>query len=205
MPRPTKYQIMELPDVAQSFRWEFESIEWAETPIWLGEAGLPSGQELIEQFDWHCTSSEVPRKEANQPVEILVRGHGVRRPGIFGDQHTMSLTFFDTVDSVISAFFEAWREACWGGGTGIQQPLAQIRAEIVMNRLNQQDQPVWAYRVIGCYPEDVDPVGGELGADPNSVNPTIQLYYDTYQVGRPPGTPAEGVLGNVLGQYPPPQ
>lgn len=166
--RPTKGQVRQIGEVAQAFRWG------------ISFARQPPAVSVPENFNLQCTSTEMPKTEAGQLIDINIRGHHIQRPGIYDDTHTIALNFIETVDSQISEFLRTWREAVWSRDVGVQQPLALCTGDLILIRLDNMDNPIWKYVLKGCYIQDYEP-GGELGGDTSdALRPVLTLYYDTF-------------------------
>lgn len=167
--RPTKGQLRQIGELAQSFRWSVAFVR------------QPSGVTVPSNFNLQCSSSEIPKKEAGQSIEVNIRGHVIKRPGIYDDSHNITLEFVETIDNQISEFLRTWREAVWSTNEGVQQNLNDCTGDIQLSRLDNLDNPIWRYTLYGCYLEDYDPSGGSLGSDSEAVRPTITLYYDSFK------------------------
>jgi len=172
MARPTKSQLRALGEYASVYRWDVSFPD-----------GGPSAVEVPDNFNLLCVSTALPKKEANQLIEIKIRGHTIRRPGISDDSHQIQLMFVETVDNAISNFLSSWRDSLWHPDTGVQQPLESVTSTLLINRLDNQDNPIWKYELKGCFLEDYEAVGAELGADVEAVRPTLTLYYDSFTDG----------------------
>lgn len=166
--RALKSQVRSLTEVAQVFRW---TIAFARTP---------KSVTVPRNFNLQCTSTEIPRKEAVQGIEVNIRGHKIRRPGTVDVSHNINLTFIETIDNTITNFIYTWQESVWNYDQGVQQMLANCTGDVLLTRLDNLDNPIWQYTLLGCYPEDSDPAGSELSGESEALRPTINLYYDDY-------------------------
>lgn len=166
--RPTRGNIRQLSEVAQMFRWGLQF----HTP--------PGAVPVPDNFNLQCTGTALPKMEAGQSIEINIRGMTIKRPGTYNPSHQITLTFIETVDSAISEFLRAWREAVSNSETGAQLALSECTGDLTLTRLDNLDNPIWEYVLKGCYLEDYDPAGGELGGESEALRPTLTLYYDTF-------------------------
>jgi len=173
MARPTIEQLRGLGDFATTYQWS------------LSFALSPQAFAFSEDFNLRCLTAEVP-KVTNEPIDIRIRGHHIKQPGISDSTHTITLTFQETVDSYISTGILLWRNACQEMITGIQQSNEVVKANILLNRLDRQDNIIWSYLLRGCFLEDYDPVGGELNSDTGLITPSMTLSYD-YHIDGPSG------------------
>ena len=169
MPRPTIEQIRSVTDFAPMYRWE---IGFSQNPIVF--AGLTS-----EDLDLRCESAELP-KSTNTPIEINIRGHKIKQPGITNYQGTLPLTFIETVDSKISRLLKNWREACWEPNTGVSRPKKDLEVDVVLTRLDNEDNPIWEYTMLGCFCEDYEAGGTMDGVSSEVLKPILTLSYDYF-------------------------
>lgn len=166
--RPTKGNLRQIAEVAQTFRW---GVTFSRSP---------SAVKVPVNFNVQMISTEVPKTDAGQSIEIGIRGHTIKRPGIYDDTHNIQLTFIETIDNQMNEFLRTWRNAVWSRDTGVQLPLSECTGDLLLTRLDNLDKPIWQYTLLGCYLEDYDGVGGELGSDSEALRPTLTLYYDTF-------------------------
>lgn len=166
--RPNHADVRNIKELATTFRW---GIQFARTP---------SGLAVPANFNVQCTTSEIPRKDAMQPIEVRIRGHHIDRPGIVDSSHTITVNFIESIDNAFTLLTRDWRRMTWSDEEGIQQDMADLQADLVLSRLDNKNRPIWKYTLINCYPNDGDP-GGELGSDAEALRPTMTLYYDTFK------------------------
>ena len=165
-------QIRTLPEAAPIYRWQ---IQFDRPPAAGVVVPTP------DRYNMQCVSSAIPKRDAGSGIELIIRGHMVRLPGTYADTKTIDLTFFDTEDNIISEYLASWREAMWHYDTGRRGGSREdVTADISLIRLSNQDEPIWQYHLFGCYQEDYDPSGAELGADAEIMRPTLTLYYDFF-------------------------
>ena len=176
--RPGKVDVMErLGDPAPTHHWG------------IAFEGLPAAvREVYPDVNLHCTTTAVPRRTAGDPLAIQIRGHQFERPAAYNDEHTIDMEFIDTTDNAISTWLRAWREFMWSSRQGRRGASAYADYTCICNmaRMDNQDKPIWYYSMFGCYMRDVDPLGGQLGGDPELVRPTLTLYYDWFDDGPSP-------------------
>lgn len=171
MARPTIDQIRGIGNVTQLFRW---NLIMAQFPA--GIAAAPRSEAL----NLRAESATLPKLTGTN-TEVKIRGHKVNQPGIHNYSPSITLTFIETVDNTIHTFLKQWREICWQTRTGIQLPKSQVEAVVLLQRLNQQDVPIWEYKLIGAFLQDYEP-GGTLnneGSDP--LKPQMTLTYDLFE------------------------
>ena len=170
MPRPTIENIRGLPDFAPMYKWNVE----ISTP--------PKSVPTPPTLNFQCLSSEIPKMDDGQDIEIKIRGHNIQQPGIYDYTHSLTLKFVETIDNVMNIWFQKWREAVWQTGTGIQEMRKDTEAVLNLFRLNRQDEPIWRYEVIGCFLKGYDPSGGELdGENSEILRPELILTYHYFK------------------------
>lgn len=166
---PTHDNVRQLPDFAPLVKWEISIIN------------PPTGLIVPPNLNFQCTTAQVPKTEANQKQDVVVRGHRVYQQSLQHAEGTIQLDFVETVDNAISQFIRSWRELCWATNTGVQGERNAVEATIQMLRMNRQNVPIWEYRLIGCFLEDYDPLGGQLESDnPDVARPTMTISYDKF-------------------------
>lgn len=166
--RPTIDQVRALGQFASTYRWNMFFASYPQ----IG-AYPPS-----EALNLRCISAKVPVLSGSA-TDVTIRGHKVKQPGIFTYDGSIDLTFVETIDNLVSTFLREWREACWQTGTGIQGSKAEVEAQVILHRLNNLDQAIWEYRLIGCFLEGYSP-GGDLGEGDKILEPSIKLSYDYF-------------------------
>lgn len=170
MARPTIDQVRQMGDFLTMYRWDVT----INGP--LGVQGIPSSDKL----NFRCETSEIP-KINGQSMEINVRGHKVKQPGIYTYDNIYTLTFVETTDAVLHTFVKQWREALWATKTGISAaPKNQLQGEIILRQLDNQDKGVWEYVLRGVYIESYD-FGSLDGSASDSQKPTVTFSYDYFE------------------------
>lgn len=199
MPRPSLSDLRALPDLKTTYRWNLSFIS------------VPTGLDLPVDRDINirCESVELP-KLVGQTTQYNIRGFEVRQPGRYSYSESLTLIFLETVDNFTSLFFKTWRELVWTTdihtsvpkNLGLQNPVASslssvanvagnlaagvgVDARIRLELLNNQDEPIWEYVIIGCFPQEVDP--GQLNSESEALKTTVILSYDFFRDG-PVGT-----------------
>jgi len=170
MPRPSIDQIRSVADFTTLFRW---NLTFAKFPSAV--ASPPNTEDL----NIRCESAELPRL-TGQTIIQNVRGHQVKQSGIHNYVDSITLTFIETVDNIIHNFLKNWREAAWETKSGIAVPKNELEAIVILQRLNNQDVPIWEYKLIGAFLQDFD-LGGTLdGVTSDSLKPQMILAFDYF-------------------------
>lgn len=170
MGRPTIEQIRSLQDFATLYQWEVKA---ARTP---SAVATPSD----DAINFRAATSSLP-KATNQPIEINVRGHKIKQPGITNYDNQWTLVLYETVDSIVSRWIENWRQCCWNIRTGYQETRKDSEGDFIVTRLNRQNEPIYQLKLIGCWLEDFD-WGGELGdSTSEAIRPSMTISYDYWE------------------------
>lgn len=169
MTRPKIENIRSLGDFATMFRW---NLKVSRPPALVPEFNT-------DTTNLRCESTNIPML-SGQSMEVQIRGQVVRQPGSHRYNGQITLTFVETVDVKIHKALKIWREACWQTKTGVTQEKRDLEATIVLEQLNNQDEPIWKYTLYGCYYEDAD--FGQLdGTSGDAQRATLTLSYDYFE------------------------
>lgn len=170
--RPSIENVRSLGNFVQSFRW---GIQFEKFPAML--LGYTS-----DDINFRAESTTIP-KLTGTSVEYMIRGQKVKQPGIHDYGNQITLTCIETVDSKIANFVRSWREICWQttqGGTGITQYKSNVEATIIIIRLDNLNNPIWYYKLFGCFLEDVE-WGNDLdGQTADPLKPAMQISFDYF-------------------------
>ena len=172
MPRPTIEQVRGLGDVATVYQWNLNFIDF---PQALGGGVIPAKEDL----NLRMISTTLPTK-GNADQEINIRGHKTFQSGQadYGGNE-ITLTFYETVDNIVSNFFLAWDETCVQTGTGVHGSKADAECPIEITRLNRQDEPIWVYFLVGCKLRSY--TLPDLTGEDDTMKPSILLKYDYFK------------------------
>lgn len=170
--RPSVETLRSLGNFTQLFRW---TVEFEKFPALV--TGYTS-----DDINFRAVSATQPA--LNVPAaEIQIRGNKVFEHGIGEYVNPFTLTCAETVDNKISKFIHEWQEACWqtaDGSTGKSNPKHDVEAVILLTRLDNMDNPIFRYKLIGAILVEPDP-GGDLDeatADP--LKPVLNIQYDYF-------------------------
>lgn len=162
-------EIRELGDFAPQYEYEvlIKSIP--------ALAGLMKG---IEAVNLRIQTINQP-KRTSQTIDVDIRGHKVRQPGIYNYGNTITINLVETVDNYVMNLIRRWREACMETETNIALPKGEVETEITINKMNRQKDIVWSTVLHGCFLEDYEP--GDLdGATSDVIKPTMTISYDYF-------------------------
>jgi len=171
MPRPNLDQLRSIGDHAVLFRW---NVLFSKFPV-----GLANGTPDLTQINLRAESSEQPSR-AGQTIVTNIRGHQKKQTGIW-TYNPITLTFVETEDNLITNFINDWIELSWSTNTGEAVPSSDLEANFTLQRLNNQDEPIAEFEIIGAKPEAEDK-GGTLGGDTSdTIKPTITVQMDRFE------------------------
>jgi hypothetical protein len=172
MARITLDQIRAVGDVTSTFRWNFVIVS---PPTSVGSFPTTANADL------RIETAGLPKKTGTT-VDVVLKGHKVRYPGIYQPAGNLPFTFVETVDNTIAAWFAAWQQACWNDNTGVRVPKSELEATIQIIRLDNADSGIWQYTMKGCFLEDSDP-GRVDNATQDPLKPSLTLSYDDFTQG----------------------
>lgn len=171
MSRITIEQLRSVLPMQAVYKWKLAGILMPGTSI-----EVPNAADL----DVRCVSTELPKK-TESPMEISIRGHKIRQPGIYDYSHQIVMTFIESTNNFIHEFLNDWLTLCHDPETGASVPKADLEATILIHLLDVGDDPTWQYELIGCYPNDYE-LGTLDGQTADSMQPTITLNYDYFKM-----------------------
>lgn len=170
MTRPTIEQIRAIGDFATLIRWNLKITKFP-TAI--------STTMTSENFNLRVETTDVP-KATNAPIDVNIRGHKVRQPGITSYTNTLNVQCVEDVKSTVSSFLKAWREICWKTGDGTSFPKAQAEGKLLLERLDNQDNVIWKYEIIGVFLEDYETPNLD-GTSSDVLRPSMIFSYDYFK------------------------
>jgi len=163
-------QLRSLPDYAQVTKW---NIVFITLPA-VGALGFP----LSEQLNLRTESVDQP-KGTNQKFEVQIRGHKTLHSGILDYGNSFTITFTETVDSMVYKLIKSWRELCWASRTGSAFPKKDLEATIMLELLDNQDKVRARTTYYGCIYEDAD-LPQLDGSTSDAQRPSLTLSFDFF-------------------------
>lgn len=136
------------------------------------------GRSALNGFSVRCETTELP-KSSGQTIYVPIRGVTVRQPGIYQPSGVLTMTFVETVDSVISTALSSWREDCGDMRTGAGKKPKDVEVTLTLIRLDRQNKPCYEYRIIGAFLEDVD-LGSMDGSTSDVFRPVLVVAYQYF-------------------------
>jgi hypothetical protein len=150
-------------------------------------ANVPSGVTIsgtspTDPLNIRCETTTIP-KATNSAFEVNIRGHKVFQNGILTYDNSYTLTFVETVDNTVHTFFKQWRDLIWQPHTGVAQlPTNQLKGQFILQRLDNEDNPIWVYNMYGVLLQDYD-IGTLDNVSSDSIKPTLTFHYDLFDDG----------------------
>jgi hypothetical protein len=133
----------------------------------------------VEGMDARCETAELP-KTTNEKIEIALKGLKMFQHGRADYGNSITMTFIETVDSSIKRMLAEWRKAQFDIKTGaMAAPSANLKCDVGITLLNNQNQDVYTFKLIGCLLEDYD-LGQMEGATADVQRPSMTLGFDYY-------------------------
>lgn len=167
MARPNMENIRSLPDFQTVYNWN------------VSVTKAPAGVTVPPNFNFQCQTATIP-ESSNTPVEVDIRGHKIRQPGIQQYDGTLDLQMVETVDQALANFIKGWREAQWETGTGVAKTRNESSANFQLQLLDRQDNVKRTFDLIGGILLNAQK--GELSGDGSEVmRPTLSVQYDYFK------------------------
>lgn len=181
MGRPNINQVRGLGDFSTVYNWHLVSITEDPSATHGDSLGSWTPEQSMTQLNYRCVSTTLPTL-SDSKITVSIRGQKVFQPGVHTYSATIDFTFVETVDNYINQFLKNWREKCWEAGdsvnSGRQSRLSEVKKNIIIQRMNRQNTPIWEYKLFGCFLENY--TQPTLEAEGNTFNPTMSLAYDYF-------------------------
>lgn len=168
--RPAIQALREMNTFATAFRWY---IALGARPSDFQGAWPDPGE-----INLRCESAGEPQL-TGESTPIAIRGHTIKQQGLHTYSGTLTLTFFETTDNMISLWLKGWRETTWQTGTGISQSRKGSQTDVNLVRLDNLDQPIWIFKMYGFYLETFDPQ--TLDAATAEYKPSATFSFDYFE------------------------
>jgi hypothetical protein len=170
MARPSIEQVRASSDHATLFRW---NLIFAAFPAAL--AGAPDSEDL----NIRCESTEQPSR-IGQTIINNIRGHQTKQTGIW-TYNPITLSFVETTDNIVNQFIHDWVDLTWVTKTGVSATKEESQATIILQRLDNADEPIVEFKLVGALPEAEDKGGTLDGATSDFIKPTLTLNFDYFE------------------------
>ena len=162
--RPSIEDLRKLGHHATNYNW---GIQFISIPSMI--TGFSSSD-----LNARCTSAGIPKRSINA-MEVNLRGHKAFQHGIVSYGNTWSTTLYETVDSKVGNFCDAYMDMQWLPIAGTQVPKSLNQCAFILSLLDSYDKRRRFYTIIGAWMQDYNP--GSLASDSGSV----QTYEITWQ------------------------
>lgn len=123
-----------------------------------------------------CQSATLPRKSFEN-IPINLRGHKVFQHGTINYGNELTLTLYETQDSKVQDFLNAYMNMQWTPITGSQVPKSLNQCAFLLTLLNSENSPVYQYTILGAWLESYTP-SGDLGSDSAVLSYTTNWRFD---------------------------
>lgn len=174
MARPTLENLRNVGDFAALYLWDISII---------GSVPAALSTELTsEKINFRAESAELP-KLTGQSIQLDIRGHRIKQPGIYNNQGVITFTFVEDVGNTVHQFFKTWRDLLWDQNTGARADSKQnLEVNFKIQRLDYSNTPIWFYQM-KCFLEDYEPGGTLDGATSDFLKPSMTLSFDRFTDG----------------------
>lgn len=176
--RPSTNNLRKLGNFSQMFRWGIKVTQW---PNKMSQWANSS-----QDFNIRALSASVPEKTGSS-TEVQIRGNKVRQPGIAEYTSPWSCTLMETNDTFVQKMLHDWHNLYWdtnrevptGNSSGITQFKADLEGIIELYQLNNLDEPIYKYTLIGVYVEGYQR-GDFDGSTADPMQPAISFAFDYF-------------------------
>lgn len=141
---------------------------------------LPS---LITNFsnsdlNTRCQSATLPSMTIEE-ISIDLRGHKAFQQGIGNYGNTLEITLYETIDSKVQEFLNAYMNMQWMTVTGVQTPKTLNQSSFLLTLLNSEHNATRYYTIIGAWLKGYSPSGNlqSSASDILTWNTTWQFDY----------------------------
>ena len=138
--RPDITQFRSLGHHATTYDW---GIQFIDIPALL--TGFTSAD-----LNTRCTSAQLPARKINT-IELNLRGHKIFQHGIVDYGNTLDLTLYETVDSKVANFLEAYMDMQWSPLVGSQVPKVINQCSFLLTLLDSENNARKYYTIIGAF------------------------------------------------------
>lgn len=176
--RPSVNQLRKLGNFSQMFRWGIKVVQFPKK--------LTQWQNTSQDFNIRALSATVPEKVGSS-TEIQIRGNMVRQPGIVTYTSPWNCTLMETNDTYAQQMLKDWHNLYWdtnlrvtsGNSSGLTEFKADVEGIIELYQLNNLDEPIYKYTLIGVYPESYQR-GDFDGSTAEPMQPAISFVLDYF-------------------------
>ena len=113
-----------------------------------------------------CSTTQLPARNI-QEIPISLRGHKVIQHGIVDYGNTLDMTLYETVDSKVSNFLEAYMNIEWSPLTGVQTPKTLNQSAFLLTLLDSEQKARKYYTIVGAWLKGWDPI--ELQSESSNI------------------------------------
>ena len=114
-----------------------------------------------------CTTANVPEMSIEE-MPLTLRGHKAFQHGIPNYGNKLTLTLYETADSKVQDFLNAYMNMQWMPVTGVQVPKSLNQCAFLLTLLDSQHKATRYYTIIGAWLQSYQP-GGNLQSSASEV------------------------------------
>lgn len=123
-----------------------------------------------------CQTVDLPSKSFDE-IPIDLRGHKVFQHGKINYGNQLSMTLYETQDSKVSDFLDAYSNMQWTPITGSQVPKSLNQCCFLLSLLDSENNAHKNYTIIGAWLLDYKP-SGQLGSDSAVLQWNVTWKFD---------------------------
>lgn len=152
---------------------------------WLFNITVPAASvgDFPENLQIRVQTTGLPNAE-HETLKVELGGHVINSAGKTVKNGELPSKFVEGVDAAVEAYFLKWMAARWGGDgqdtTGKQENDADLKAEVMIQLLDPQDNPTRTYTLVGAMPKFTN--ANELGQQAEVFSPDITWEFDDFHV-----------------------
>lgn len=142
--------------------------------------GLPN---ILSGFDsddlnTRCQTVDLPSRSIEE-ISIDLRGHKVFQHGKINYGNTLAMTLYETQDSKVQDFLNAYMNMQWTPITGSQVPKSLNQCNFVLSLLNSENSPTYQYTIVGAWLKDYK-ASGSLGSNSEVLSWNLTWQFDYF-------------------------
>lgn len=126
-----------------------------------------------------CTTSTLPQMSLEE-IPITLRGHKAFQHGIASYGNKLSLTLYETMDSKVQDFLNAYMNMQWMPVTGVQVPKSLNQCAFLLTLLNSEHKATRYYTIIGAWLQSYQPSGNLQSSSSEVLSYQCDFTFDYF-------------------------
>ncbi len=126
-----------------------------------------------------CTTSTLPQMSLEE-IPITLRGHKAFQHGIASYGNKLSLTLYETMDSKVQDFLNAYMNMQWMPVTGVQVPKSLNQCAFLLTLLNSEHKATRYYTIIGAWLQSYQPSGNLQSSSSEILSYQCDFTFDYF-------------------------